>query len=181
MRYLFILFTFLLITSCSSSNKLTYEQNIGNVTFDEINARNDTYIKDDYFYMKSPMVVNQKAPNTAIRNAFEENNQYFAMKIKTKVVTWYGSQLTVDQEEFAKKMAGSISRALLEGIDRFDSWVGGRYSETGALVYDAIIVVRVKEDILKKASDYLSNARTAEMKAKAEKEIEEMIKSELLQ
>lgn len=181
MKHFYLVILGLLLFGCSSSRQLEYVQNIGNLSFDEINKKNDTYLEDEYFYMKSPMVVSLKAPHTAIRNAFEENNQYFSMRIKTKVVTWYGSELTIDQEEFAKKMAGSISKALLEGIDRYDSWVGGRYNETGALVYDAIIVVRVEDRILKKASSFLDSDKLEKLKNKTEKEIDEFIKSEVMQ
>ncbi|MCK4358512.1 MAG: hypothetical protein KAW92_07180 [Candidatus Cloacimonetes bacterium] len=165
--------------SCATPGKKVYFQHIGNISFGKINSLDDTYEDKNYFYMKSPMIVNKLEPNIAVKFAYEENMEYFSQHIATKISTLWGSNLTVEQKSFAKKLAGSLSRTQISGVDRYKSWIGVRKTPTGANVYECIIIVRVDKNTLKRATNLLNENSLQDLKNKSEKEIDEYLKKNL--
>lgn len=165
--------------SCATPSKKMYFQHIGNMSFEKVNALDDIYEDQKYVYMKSPMIVNKLEPNIAVKFAYEENLEYFSQHIATKISTLWGSNLTIEQKTFAKKLAGSLSRTNLSGVDRLKSWIGLRKTSTGANVYDCIIIVRIDKNTLKRATNLLNENSLQDLKNKSEKEIDEYLKKNL--
>lgn len=176
MKNLFFSLLIIIICGCSSSE---YIQEMGNVSYDEINSRYITYVEGEYFYMKSPMIVNKENVQSLTKAAFIENENYLAHYIQTKVTDNTGSRLTIEQNALLSSMSESIAKALLEDVAPRDSWSGKRINSTGGEVWDGIIVVRVKEKKLQEFARKFRNGEYNKYFNMSKQEIDESIKREI--